>query len=244
MEDIVISDKEGVFIQTGEMITADAAKTIEKAGHQAIAIRSPVTCQSIGGICATCYGVDLANGQPPRKGLAAGVLAAQSIGEPVTQLTMRTFYLFTRTPGDPKNAKINPDIISGIIRLDQLMEAWSNGDSGEEEHKELCELYDRAGASAVAEALRVEMQKIYRAQGVQINDHHFEVVLSRMLSDGKVKGVSEAAAETEDFIAAGSTHNGIDTLVNIAARNQPIILDKIRNCTAFGKRMPSLMDSE
>jgi hypothetical protein len=133
------------------------------------------------------------------------------------------------------------DIVGGMPRLDRLMEAWTRGDTGTEEHTDLCEVYDRAGAGAVAEFLLVEMQKVYRAQGVRINDRHFEVVLNRMLADGSVKGVSQAATTTDDFITAGSSRDGIDALAKIAANNRPVTLDAIRNCTAFGKRIPTVL---
>ena len=238
LEDIFLPGEDGPAVEADETITADASVAIEKAGHRAIAVRSPVMCLSEGGICAKCYGLDLATGQQPRIGLAAGVIAAHSIGEPATQLTMRTFHV--SVPGNAKGSKIRPDIIGGLPRLDRLLEAWTRGDTGAEEHTDLCELHDRAGAGAVAEFLLVEMQKVYRVQGVRINDHHFEVVLSRMLADGSVKGVGEAALMTDDFIAAGASRDGIDTLAKLAAGNRPVKLAAIRICTAFGKRIPAV----
>jgi hypothetical protein len=169
------------------------------------------------------------------------VIAAHSIGEPATQLTMRTFHISVRSPIDPKGSNARMDIVGGLPRLDRLMEAWTRGDTGAEERADLCKLYDRAGAGAVAEFLLVEMQKIYRVQGVRINDHHFEVVLSRMLADGSVKGVSEAAIMTDDFIAIGSSRGGVDALAKLAAGNRPVTLDAIRNCTAFGKLIPAVL---
>jgi hypothetical protein len=244
LEDIVLPGEDGPIIRAGETITADAAVDIDKAGHHAVAVRSPVTCRSKGGVCARCYGLDLATGQPPRIGLAAGLIAAHSIGEPATQLTMRTFHLTVPSPADSRGSKTRTDIVGGLPRLDQLLEAWTRDSTGAEEHANLCEINDRAGAGAVAESLLIEMQKVYRVQGVRINDHHFEVVLSRMLADGHVKGVSEAAVMANDFIAVGSSHNGIDALAKLAAGNRPVALDAIRNCTAFGKRIPTLGSQE
>ena len=240
LEDIVLPGEDTPSVTAGETITADVAVAIEKAGHRAIAVRSPVACRSERGICAKCYGLDLATGRPPRMGLAAGVVAAHSIGEPATQLTMRTFHILLRSPGNAKGDKTRSDIVAGLPRLDRLLETWTRGETGTEEHTDLRELYDRAGAGAVAESLLVEMQKAYRVQGVRISDHHFEVVLSRMLAGGSVKGVSEAALMTDDFIAAGSSRDGIDTLAKLAAGNRPVTLDAIRNCTAFGKRIPAV----
>jgi DNA-directed RNA polymerase beta subunit len=241
LEDIVLPSEDGPVVEAGETITAGAAVAIEEAGHRAIAVRSPVTCRSKRGVCAKCYGLDLVTGQPPRIGLAAGVIAAHSIGEPVSQLTMRTFHISPHSPADSKGGNTRMDIVGGMPRLDRLMEAWTRGDTGAEEHADLCELYDRAGAGAVAEFLLVEMQKVYRAQGVRVNDRHFEVVLSRMLADGSVKGVSQAATITDDFITAGSSRDGIDALAKIAANNRPVTLDAIRNCTAFGKQIPTVL---
>ena len=241
LENIVLPGEDEPIVKAGDTITAGVAAAIEKAGHRAIGIRSPVTCRSQRGICAKCYGLDLATGRLPRIGLAAGVIAAHSIGEPATQLTMRTFHIPLRSSVDSKGSKTGTDILVGLPRLDQLMEAWTRGDTGEEEYADHCALYDRAGANAVAESLLVEMQKVYRPHDVRINDRHFEVVLSRMLADGTVKGVSEAAIMTDDFIAAGSSRDGIDILAKLAAGNQPVTLDAIRNCTAFGKRIPTIL---
>jgi len=239
LEDIVLPGEDSPIVAAGETIPAGAAVAIEEAGHRAIAVRSPVTCRSKGGICAKCYGLDLSAGQPPKRGLPVGVVAAQSIGEPATQLTMRTFHTLIRSPLGPDGSRTRTDILGGLPRLDHLMEAWTRDDTSREERDSLCELYDRAGSGAAAELLLVEMQKAYRVQGVRINDRHFEVVLGRMLADGRVKGVSEAAAMTDDFIAAGSSHSGTGALAKLAAGNRKVKLDAIRNCTAFGKRIPS-----
>ncbi len=81
------------LVREGEVITADAARRIEELGIERIRVRSPLTCEAPLGICAKCYGLDLSNGQLAEEGLAVGVIAAQSIGEPGTQLTMRTFHI-------------------------------------------------------------------------------------------------------------------------------------------------------
>ncbi|GAA0601614.1 DNA-directed RNA polymerase subunit beta' [Paenochrobactrum glaciei] len=82
-----------VIVEAGEMIEEQHVDLIEKAGIQSIRIRSALTCQTRNGVCAKCYGRDLARGTPVNQGEAVGVIAAQSIGEPGTQLTMRTFHL-------------------------------------------------------------------------------------------------------------------------------------------------------
>ncbi|MBP7136757.1 MAG: DNA-directed RNA polymerase subunit beta' [Sphingomonadaceae bacterium] len=92
MEDIV--DKEGNTVAAkGDLLDESAVAAIEATGLQAARIRSPLICEAESGVCATCYGRDLARGTPVNIGEAVGVIAAQSIGEPGTQLTMRTFHI-------------------------------------------------------------------------------------------------------------------------------------------------------
>jgi DNA-directed RNA polymerase subunit beta' len=92
MEDIV--DKEGNTVAAkGDLLDEPAVAAIEATGLQAARIRSPLICEAESGVCATCYGRDLARGTPVNIGEAVGVIAAQSIGEPGTQLTMRTFHI-------------------------------------------------------------------------------------------------------------------------------------------------------
>ncbi|MEW6008031.1 MAG: DNA-directed RNA polymerase subunit beta' [Candidatus Omnitrophota bacterium] len=87
----IITDE--VVVAAGEEITAEKAETIEKLGLEKIRIRSVLTCESERGVCIKCYGADLATGRLVEPGVAVGVIAAQSIGEPGTQLTMRTFHI-------------------------------------------------------------------------------------------------------------------------------------------------------
>uniref|UniRef100_UPI0035183B29 DNA-directed RNA polymerase subunit beta' n=1 Tax=Parvularcula marina TaxID=2292771 RepID=UPI0035183B29 len=91
--DITHPDTGEVLIAAGEQIDEVTADTIEQAGIQKVKVRSPLTCETPVGVCATCYGRDLARGEPVNVGEAVGVIAAQSIGEPGTQLTMRTFHV-------------------------------------------------------------------------------------------------------------------------------------------------------
>lgn len=81
-----------MIVRENEVITTEAAEKIERLGLDAIRVRSPLTCESEMGVCAKCYGWDLSTGQLAEEGLATGIIAAQSIGEPGTQLTMRTFH--------------------------------------------------------------------------------------------------------------------------------------------------------
>jgi len=92
-EDIVDSKNNEILIPEGTLLDEPAVAAIEAIGVQGVKIRSPLVCESVGGVCAACYGRDLARGTPVNIGEAVGVIAAQSIGEPGTQLTMRTFHI-------------------------------------------------------------------------------------------------------------------------------------------------------
>jgi len=83
----------GVIVKAGALINEEEVEEIETAGVEQVKIRSVLTCNTKGGVCASCYGRDLARGTPVNNGEAVGVIAAQSIGEPGTQLTMRTFHI-------------------------------------------------------------------------------------------------------------------------------------------------------
>ncbi len=93
VDDIKISETDTVVVKAGEIIDEAAVASIEKSGIDLVKIRSPLTCEAKTGICGVCYGRDLARGTPVNMGEAVGVVAAQSIGEPGTQLTMRTFHI-------------------------------------------------------------------------------------------------------------------------------------------------------
>jgi DNA-directed RNA polymerase subunit beta' len=92
-EEIVDSKNSEVIVAEGTLLDEAMIAAIEAIGVQAVKIRSPLICESKGGVCAACYGRDLARGTPVNIGEAVGVIAAQSIGEPGTQLTMRTFHI-------------------------------------------------------------------------------------------------------------------------------------------------------
>jgi len=92
-EDVVSPTDKTVLVKTGELIEERHAEAIAKAEIQEVRIRSVLTCETVTGVCAKCYGRDLARGTPVNIGEAVGVIAAQSIGEPGTQLTMRTFHI-------------------------------------------------------------------------------------------------------------------------------------------------------
>ncbi|MGE5529645.1 MAG: DNA-directed RNA polymerase subunit beta' [Patescibacteria group bacterium] len=103
-----------VIVEQNEEITEDAAKMVEKAGIREVSIRSVLTCRTRYGVCVKCYGRNLATGKLVDVGEAVGIIAAQSIGEPGTQLTMRTFHM-GGVAGD--------DITLGLPRVEELFEA-------------------------------------------------------------------------------------------------------------------------
>ncbi|GJM22203.1 MAG: DNA-directed RNA polymerase subunit beta' [Planctomycetota bacterium] len=87
----IVTDE--VIVEENQLITLDIARRIEALGYEKVRVRSPLTCEADQGICAMCYGMDLSRGKMAEMGLAIGIIAAQSIGEPGTQLTMRTFHI-------------------------------------------------------------------------------------------------------------------------------------------------------
>ncbi|MDX1613460.1 MAG: DNA-directed RNA polymerase subunit beta' [Candidatus Promineifilaceae bacterium] len=105
-----------VLIDVGELYTEEIAEAVDEAGQDDIYVYSPMTCELRQGICAKCYGLDLARGGVVELGTAVGIVAAQSIGEPGTQLTLRTFH----TGG---TAEARGDITQGLPRVEELFEA-------------------------------------------------------------------------------------------------------------------------
>ncbi|MDC0349036.1 DNA-directed RNA polymerase subunit beta' [Alphaproteobacteria bacterium] len=93
LEDIIDTQKDQVIVKAGDIIDEEAIERLNLTSVDEVLVRSPLTCEASFGICAACYGRDLSRGTPVNKGEAVGVIAAQSIGEPGTQLTMRTFHI-------------------------------------------------------------------------------------------------------------------------------------------------------
>ena len=114
-EDIVDPATGEVIVEANELITFDIANRICNAGIEEVNIRSVLTCQSHVGVCAKCYGANMTNGKLVDVGEAVGIIAAQSIGEPGTQLTMRTFHTGGVATGE--------DITQGLPRVEELFEA-------------------------------------------------------------------------------------------------------------------------
>jgi len=92
-ETVVDRRSDTVIVEEGQLITEDVAQAIEDLGYDSLKVRSPMTCETGFGVCAKCYGMDLSTQQLAEEGLAVGIIGAQSIGEPGTQLTMRTFHI-------------------------------------------------------------------------------------------------------------------------------------------------------
>ncbi|HEX4104439.1 MAG TPA: DNA-directed RNA polymerase subunit beta' [Candidatus Paceibacterota bacterium] len=113
-EDVKIGNK--IVVRANEIINKEAAETLEQSKLDSVMVRSPITCKTLYGICATCYGFDLGNNARVKIGTAAGVLAAQSIGEPGTQLTMRTFH---------SGGVAGADITHGLPRVEEIFEMRS-----------------------------------------------------------------------------------------------------------------------
>ena len=224
--------------ETGELIVEQdceiseaAAQAIEEAGIESVAIRSVMTCRSKSGVCAKCYGRNLATGESVNIGEAVGIQAAQSIGEPGTQLTMRTFHTggvagSDITQGLPRVEELfearKPKGLAQVCEADgtvvkieatldnkteitvrgeeekiydipygaricvsegEYVEAGDNITSGPLDPKDLLRL---KGVEGVYQYLLKEVQRVYKNQGVDINDKHIEVIVGQMLSKQKV----------------------------------------------------------
>jgi len=225
-----------LLTEQNEEISEEAAEHIEECGIEAVAIRSVMTCHSTTGICAKCYGRNLATGESVNIGEAVGITAAQSIGEPGTQLTMRTFHT---------GGVAGADITHGLPRVEELFEARkpkgiaeiceadgtvvsieARKDNktevkirGEEERVYIIPYGARLnvkegdyiiaggqitrgplnphdilrlnGVEGVYQYLLKEVQRVYKQQGVDINDKHIEVIVSQMLSKFRIEDAGD-----------------------------------------------------
>ena len=226
-------DKDGnIIVKANHMITPKRAAAIVATGVDKVKIRTILTCKSHVGVCAKCYGANMATGARVQVGEAVGIIAAQSIGEPGTQLTMRTFH---------SGGVAGDDITQGLPRVEELFEARkpkglaiiaefggraeiketkkkreiiiTNPETGEEKAylipygsrikildgamleagDELTEgsinphdLLKIKGLRAVQDYMIREVQRVYRLQGVEINDKHVEVIVRQMLKKIKI----------------------------------------------------------
>ncbi|MCI5595707.1 MAG: DNA-directed RNA polymerase subunit beta' [Lachnospiraceae bacterium] len=232
-EEIVDPETGEVIVKANSMITPKRAAKVVGAGYTKVKIRTMLTCKSHIGACAKCYGSNMATGQAVQVGEAVGIIAAQSIGEPGTQLTMRTFHA-GGVAGD--------DITQGLPRVEELFEARkpkglaiiaefggvvqvkdtktkrevvvTDPESGEtkaylipygsrikvmdgqvlEAGDELTEgsvnphdILKIKGVRAVQDYMLREVQRVYRLQGVDINDKHVEVIVRQMLKKVRIE---------------------------------------------------------
>ena len=236
-----IYDKDGnVIVKANHMVTPKRAENVMKYGVNKdggpiteVKIRTILTCKSHIGVCAKCYGANMATGEPVQVGEAVGIIAAQSIGEPGTQLTMRTFHTGGVAGGD---------ITQGLPRVEELFEARkpkglaiitefggtatindtkkkreiivTNNETGESKaylipYGSRIKIQDGAvlgagdeltegsvnphdilkikGLRAVQDYMIQEVQRVYRLQGVEINDKHIEVVVRQMLKKIRIE---------------------------------------------------------
>ena len=159
LHNIYHPETDEVLAEADELIVEAVAKSIEQAGIEAVEVRSPLTCEAKKGICAKCYGRNLATGKGIHMGEAVGVIAAQSIGEPGTQLTLRTFH----QGGVSTNISENPSIVAkrdGIVEMDEVRTIKSegeNGEDGEGDAKAIMAIYKEQ--KQLREALQNELNK-------------------------------------------------------------------------------------
>jgi DNA-directed RNA polymerase subunit beta' len=146
---VVHPDTGEILVDVGEMIEDDQTIAIEEAGITEVYVRTPMACQLAHGICALCYGRDLGRGKLVEIGTAVGIIAAQSIGEPGTQLTLRTFH----TGG----AVVGGDITHGLPRVEELFEARKHP-KGE------CEMADIAGRVEIRREGAVRIARIVHSE--------------------------------------------------------------------------------
>ena len=221
-----------VIVEADSMIKEDEAEKIIAAGIETVQIRTVLNCKTNHGVCSKCYGRNLATGKEVNIGEAVGIIAAQSIGEPGTQLTMRTFHTGGVAGGDitqglprveelfearkPKGLAIISEI-TGRVEIDetgkrkevivipkegerevyqipygsrirvkqgQLVEAGDPLTQGSINPHDIVRV---KGIGGVQEYIVKEVQRVYRLQGVDINDKHIEVIVRQMLSKVKVE---------------------------------------------------------
>ena len=236
-ETITDPDTGEVVVKANNMCTpkraAEVMRVLEKLGRDSVKIRTVLTCKSHVGICAKCYGANMATGQPVQVGEAVGIIAAQSIGEPGTQLTMRTFHTGGVAGGDitqglprveelfearkPKGLAIISEF-GGVVALkdtkkkreivvtdtetgnsktylipygsrikvqdEQVIEAGDELTEGSVNPHDILKI---KGVRAVQDYMLREVQRVYRLQGVEINDKHVEMIVHQMLKKVRVE---------------------------------------------------------
>ena len=249
-EDIIDPDTGEIMVRENTIISDDEAELIQQKGIQEVKVRSVLGCKAKFGVCAHCYGRNLATGKSVNIGEAVGIIAAQSIGEPGTQLTMRTFHTggvaaaVDITQGLPRVEELfearKPKGLAVISEIDGVVSIGENkrrkevivtAENGEVANYNIVygarikvkpgdiveagdELTDGSvnphdilkikGVKGVQNYIVKEVQKVYRLQGVDINDKHIEIIVKQMLSKVKV----ESAGDTE--MLPGSLVNNLE----------------------------------
>ena len=154
MQTIVNPVTDEVIVERDEMVTPESARKIEGLGIEAVLVRSPLTCHSKMGLCMKCYGMDMSTGSMVERGMAVGIIAAQSIGEPGTQLTMRTFH----TGGVATTKLVETGVRAqhgGIVELRDCNEVPTTDDDG----KEVLVALKRTGEIALLDPKGREIEK-------------------------------------------------------------------------------------
>ena len=241
-EDIINPETGEIVIKANHMVTPKRASQVmdalSKMGRQSVKIRTVLTCRSKSGICAKCYGANLATGKPVEVGEAVGTIAAQSIGEPGTQLTMRTFHtggvaggditqglprveelfearkpkglaILTEIPGvveirdtkkkrevivtDNESAQSKTYLIPYGSRLKvkegQILQAGDILTEGSINPHDLLKI---KGVKAVQDYMISEVQRVYRLQGVEINDKHIEMIVRQMMKKERINEAGDS----------------------------------------------------
>ncbi|WP_432404517.1 DNA-directed RNA polymerase subunit beta' [Wukongibacter sp. M2B1] len=249
LSDVIHPETKEIICKAAEMIREDEAEIIVNSGIKKLKIRTVLNCKSDHGVCAKCYGKNLGTGKLVNVGEAVGIIAAQSIGEPGTQLTMRTFHTGGVAGGDitqglprveelfearkPKGLAIISEI-SGVVSIKDTTrkrEVTVTSDDGEAKTYQIAygsrikvkegqyvdagdgitegsvnphDILRIKGAQGVEKYITKEVQRVYRMQGVDINDKHIEIIVKQMLSRVKV----EDSGDT-DMLPGGlvSTHD-------------------------------------
>jgi DNA-directed RNA polymerase subunit beta' len=186
-EDIVDSKNNEVLIPEGTLLDEAMVAAIEAIGTQGVKIRSPLVCESKGGVCGACYGRDLARGTPVNIGEAVGVIAAQSIGEPGTQLTMRTFH------------------IGGAAQLNEQSNLESVAD-GTVEYRELRTITDPRGRHVSLS--RSGEVAIIDSEGRERATHRLPYGAHLLLDDGAKVAKGDRIAEWDPFTMPVITETG------------------------------------
>ena len=246
LEDLILPGAKTPVVKRGELIDEETAAEIAASNIEAVSVRSPLTCKAEVGICGKCYGADLSRWELAAQGLPVGVIAAHSIGEPMTQLTMRTFALgVPARHGSGRKGGEPPTIVAGLPRLDELFEAGKcPGREASAEREVLEEMLRHKGALATAEYLLTEMAETYRMQGVRIDDRHFEVILRQMLNKVHIATAGDTGLEVGAIISAAQLEAANSARSGKPASGEPVILgvteaasleqDFIAAATSFG----------